>query len=84
MPPLTPIVPEYGIFAVPGGGDVSVNDPAGLIVRLTGPVVVSIGLLESVAITMRFEVPAVVGVPLTRHPVIFSPAGSVPEVIVQL
>jgi hypothetical protein len=58
---------------------------AGLMVRLTGPVVVSWGLLESVALTERLTVPTTVGVPLTRQPaaVRVSPAGSVPETMVQ-
>jgi hypothetical protein len=55
------------------------------IVMLTGPVAVCIGLPASVTRTVRFDVPAVVGVPLTRHPAPSeSPAGSVPAVIVQL
>jgi len=54
---------------------------AGSTVRLTGPVVVSVGLLESVAFTVRFAVPATVGVPLTTQPEAESPAGSMPAVI---
>ena len=57
---------------------------AGRTVRLTGPVVVSTGLLESVGLTVRFAVPATVGVPLTTHPEIPRPAGSVPAVIAQV
>ena len=71
---------------MPGGGDVRVNvGAAGLMVRLTGPVVVSCGLLESVALTVRWTVSAIVGVPLTRHPADVSvrPAGSVPLVMMQ-
>jgi len=54
-------------------------------VKLTGPTVVSCGLLESVALTVRFTVPAAVGVPLTRQPaeVSMRPAGSVPVTIMQ-
>jgi hypothetical protein len=85
VPPVTPIVWLYGTFTVPFGSvdTVSIND-AGSIVRLTGPTVISCGLLESVAFTVKFTVPATVGVPLTRHPaaVSVSPAGSVPVVIV--
>jgi len=63
---------------------VSAND-AGSMVKLTGPTVVSCGLLESVALTVRFTVPATVGVPLTRQPaeVSMRPAGSVPVTIMQ-
>jgi hypothetical protein len=56
---------------------------AGLIVRLTGPVTVSCDVLESVAFTVRWTVPATVGVPLTRQPVSFRPVGSVPLVMMQ-
>lgn len=56
---------------------------AGKIVRLTRPVVVSTELLESVALTARFAVTATVGVPLTTHPVIERPAGSMPAVTTQ-
>jgi len=58
---------------------------AGSIVKLTGPTVISCGLLESVAFTVRLTVPATVGVPLTRQPaeVNVRPEGSVPVVIVQ-
>jgi len=49
---------------------------------VTGPVVVAVGLLESVALTVRFAVPAVVGVPLTVHPERES-SRSVPPVMVQ-
>ena len=69
---------------MPGGGEVIVSEPAGLIVMLTGPVVVFFGLLESVAVMVRFEVPAVVGMPLTRQPVIDNPAGNVPPTTTQV
>jgi hypothetical protein len=73
----------YGTLTVPFGNVVSVRlRDAGLIVRLTGPVVVSCGLPESTAFTVRFTVPATVGVPLTRQPASDRPAGSVPAVIV--
>jgi len=52
-------------------------------VRVTGPVVVATGLLESVAFTVRLAVPAVVGVPLIAQPEIVNPAGNVPAVMVQ-
>jgi hypothetical protein len=55
---------------------------AGRTLSVTGPVVVATGLLESVALTVRVAVPAVVGVPLTTQPVSVSPAGRVPAVSV--
>jgi hypothetical protein len=83
---VTPIVELYGTSTVPFGNVeiVSASD-AGSIVKLTGPTVVSCGLLESVAFTVRFTVPATVGVPLTRQPAAVSvrPAGSVPVTIMQ-
>lgn len=84
MPPLTPIDPLYGVATVAFGGDVRVKVAlAAETVSVTGPVVVSVGLLASVAFTVRFAVPAVVGVPLTTQPEAVRPAGSVPAVIVQ-
>ncbi len=57
---------------------------AGLMVRVTGPVVLWAGLPLSVAFTIKFTVPAMVGVPLTRQlgPSV-RPAWSVPEMMVQ-
>jgi hypothetical protein len=57
---------------------------AGRTVRPTGPVTISTGLLESVALTESRTVPATVGVPLTTQPVMDNPAGRVPERMVQL
>ena len=51
---------------------------------LSGPETVFVGLLESVTVTVRFEVPAAVGVPPTVQPLNVRPAGSVPELIEQL
>jgi hypothetical protein len=64
---------------VPFGSDdrVSVNG-AGLITRLTGPVIFPCGLLASVAVTVKLAVPAVVGVPEIVQLLLLSPAGSVP------
>jgi hypothetical protein len=56
---------------------------AGKTVKLTGPVIVSMGLLESVAFTVKLAVPATVGVPLTTQPEIERPAGRMPAVITQ-
>lgn len=57
---------------------------AGLITIVSGPVVVCEGESESVAFTVTVELPAVVGVPMTAHPLNDRPAGSVPDVIRQL
>jgi hypothetical protein len=52
---------------------------------VSGPVVVSAGLLESVALTVMVEVPAVVGVPLTTQAADkVSPGGKLPAVCWQV
>ena len=88
VPPLAPIVPVYGVPTVPSGRFVvvSINPPEGLIVRLTGPLALCCGFEESVALTVKFAIPAAVGVPLTVQPFAPSvnPAGSVPPVIAQV
>jgi hypothetical protein len=56
---------------------------AGLITIVSGPVVVCVGDPASVTFTVTVELPAVVGVPPTVHPVSVNPAGSVPAVMVQ-
>ena len=68
----------------PGSVGVGRESGAGETVMLSGPVVVSTGLLESVAFTCAIEVPAVVGVPLTTQLADkVSPAGSVPPAWLQ-
>jgi hypothetical protein len=57
---------------------------AGETVMLSGPVTVSTGVLVSVAFTCAVEVPATVGVPLTRQLADkVSPTGSVPPAWLQ-
>jgi len=67
---------------------VIVNGPLllGRIVRLSGPLVLCCGDELSVTLTVRFAIPAAVGVPLTVQvlDVKVKPAGSVPPVIEQL
>lgn len=86
VPPLAPIVAEYGVPTVPPGSvPVVMVTAAGAMVMLTVPVAVPAGLAESVTFTVSVEVPAVVGVPVTPQlaPSV-RPAGSVPAVIEQL
>ena len=80
VPPVMPIGSLYGTPTVPLGRlvNVSVTVPLSVIVRLTGPVTLCCGFDVSDAWMTRFAVPAVVGVPLTVHPLIDNPAGSVP------
>ena len=56
---------------------VSDRPPAGTIVRLSGPVTVCCGVDASVAVTVRFAVPGVVGVPLIVQLLCVNPAGRV-------
>ena len=73
---------------MPLGRLVNVSDggPRGAIITLNGPLVLCCGFELSVTFTVMFDVPAVVGVPLTVHPagVSVRPAGSVPVVMVQV
>ena len=80
------MVPEYGTSTVAFGGGVRVRvGGAASTVRPTGPVVVCAGVAESVALTVRFTVPATVGVPLTTQAAPrVRPAGRVPATMVQL
>ena len=68
------------------GGGVSVSvGGAARTVSPTGPLVVSTGLLASVALMVRVTVAATVGVPLmTQAAPRVSPAGRVPATIEQL
>ena len=85
VPPLTPITALYATPTVPFGKlvEVRINDPGVTIVKLSVPLALSFGLELSVTLTVTLETPAVVGVPLTVHPVSVRPAGSVPAVILQ-
>lgn len=75
----------YGWLSIAFGREpVRLSGWMGKTVRVTGPVVVTIGLLESVALTVRLAVPAVVGVPLIKQLFAFNPAGSVPLVMVHV
>ncbi len=72
-------------MTVPAPGPVMVSVAgADSTAMVTGPVVVSCGLLESVAVTVTVDVPATVGVPLITQPMAVRPAGKVPLTIVQL
>ena len=84
VPPLASIVALYTTPTVPFGNVFVRASAAGLITIVSGPDVVCVGEPESVTFTVTVELPAVVGVPLTVHPLMLRPAGSVPEVIVQL
>ena len=90
VPPLIPNAAEYGVPVAPFGRvPASVScppPPPEVMVRLSNPLVLCCGVELSVTLTVIFDVPAVVGVPLTVQPtgVSVNPAGSVPAVIVQV
>ena len=72
---------------MPLGRDAVVNArgvAAPVMVMFCGPDTVCAGLLESVALTVSGESPAIDGVPLTTQPVRVNPVGSVPAVNTQL
>ena len=65
VPPVTGMVPVYGVFTVAVGGVLIVKvELPGFTVTGTLLVVVFVGLLESVAFTMMVLVPETVGVPV--------------------
>lgn len=84
VPPLASIVALYTTPTVPFGNVFVRFSAAGLITMVSGPDVVCVGDPESVTLIVTVELPAVVGVPLTVQPLMLSPAGSVPAVIMQL
>ena len=84
VPPLASIVALYAMPTVPLGNEFVSVRAAGLITIVSGPEVVCVGEPESVTFTVTVELPAVVGVPLTVHPLRLSPVGSVPDVMMQL
>ena len=85
MPPVTPIGSLYGVSIVAGGGEVITNVVvAGLMTRVTGPVVVSAGVLESVAFTVNVVLPDTAVVPEMVQLEIVRPVGNVPAVIRQV
>ena len=66
---------------VPFDGELNVSEPAAEMVRLSGPVELMTGVLESVAMTVMVDVPAMLGVPLTTQPADkVRPAGRAPPV----
>jgi hypothetical protein len=63
------------------GGELKASPPTEETTMVSGPVMVKAGLLESVALTVKVDVPATVGVPLTTQLVDkVRPAGSAPAV----
>ena len=80
VPPVTPIVALYGTPTVPLGRVANDSVSGDKIVRLTVPPVPCCGFPLSVAFATKVEVPGVVGVPLTVHPVSVNPGAGVPPV----
>ena len=74
------------MLTVANGGLPSVSEPVwGLTTTVTGPVLVSVGLLESVAFTITVEDPVTVGVPvIVQLAPSVKPVGSEPPARVQV
>ena len=64
-------------------GELKVNPPGAVTVRLNGLLAVSCGEELSVTVTVGVERPEVVGVPLMLHPTRERPTGRAPAVIEQ-
>jgi len=86
VPPVTRIVAKYAWPTVPFGRVLNDRCRPELMVRVTGPLVLSAGFELSVTLTVRFAVPGVVGVPVSVQLLGASvnPAGIVPPVTVQV
>ena len=79
VPPLVRMFWLYAVATVPVGNVVVVMLNGGLIVMLSPWVLVCGGLLESVAATVKLDVPAVVGEPVIAPvPLKFNPGGKLP------
>lgn len=86
VPPVAPSVVLYAVPTVPFGRLVVETASAALIVIVSALVTVCAGEPESVAFTVKFAVPAAVGVPVMA-PVAafkFNPAGNAPDGMVQV
>ena len=84
VPPLAVMVALYTAPTVPLGRVFVIFSVAGAMTMVCDDVAFCAGLPVSVTFTVTVELPAVVGVPLTVHPVSVSPAGRVPEEMEQL
>jgi hypothetical protein len=87
VPPEAVSVVEYAVPTVPPGKEPEVivsGNPAALMLIESGLVAFCTGKEESVTCTVKFDWPALVGVPLIVPPLLkLRPAGNVPEVTVQ-
>ena len=87
MPPVALMVAEYAVLAVPEGSVtlmVNAEDPAPTTIERAADFVCA-GLLASVTVTVKLEVPLVVGVPaIAPAGDRVSPAGRLPAVIAQV
>ena len=85
VPPLDPRVAVYAALTTPEGRVVVVMTSLGLMVMVNGCFAVWGGVLESVAVTVKFVVPAAVGVPeMSPEPLRVNPPGRLPVVTLQL
>jgi hypothetical protein len=85
VPPLVWMFWLYAVPTVPFGNDVVVMLNIGLTVMLRAWVLVCGGVSESVAVTVKFVVPAVVGVPeIVPELLNVNPPGKLPMVTLQV
>ena len=83
-PPLLCKLSEYAVLTTPFGRAAVVIASWGLMVMLRACFTLCGGLPESVAVTVKLDVPALVGVPEMAEPLTVNPAGNVPAVTLQL
>ena len=84
-PPLDWRVAVYAALTTPEGRVVVVMTSLGLMVMVNACFAVWGGVLESVAVTVKFVVPAAVGVPeMSPEPLRVNPPGRLPVVTLQL
>lgn len=85
VPPLVWMFWLYAVPTVPLGNDVVVMLNTGLTVMLRAWLLVCGGVPELVAVTVKFVVPAVVGVPeIVPELINVNPAGKLPGVVLQV
>ena len=86
MPPVTPMIAEYGVPTVPFGRVPEARESAaGLTVMTIGPVPLLGGLPESITVTVMGVDPGAVGVPvIVQLAPSVRPAGREPTVMEQL
>jgi hypothetical protein len=83
VPPVAVIVELYATPTCPFGKVFVMLSAVGAITIVSFALTLCAGVLASITFTVTVELPAVVGVPLTAHPVRLRPEGKVPPAIEQ-